>query len=114
MVKEYVPQRGDIVMLNFNPQSGHEQAGFRPALVISPRIYNLRMGLALVCPITTKIKGLGFETPLGNTKKLKGVILSDQLKSIDWNARKASFIEKTSSETLQEVIAKVLPLIITT
>ncbi len=100
-------------MLNFNPQSGHEQAGFRPALVISPKPYNSIMGLALVCPITSKRKGLSFETPLGNTLKIKGVVLSDQLKSIDWRAREAKFIEKCSPNTFQEVIEKILPLLIT-
>ena len=112
MVKKYIPQKGDIILLDFNQQSGHEQAGYRPALVISPKIYNAKMGLSLVCPITSKQKGFGFETPLGPGGKIQGTVLSDQLKSVDWKVRKAKFVEKADPKITQEVVEKVLPIII--
>lgn len=110
--KSYIPQKGDLVFLNFNPQSGHEQSGLRPALVISPGRYNERMGLALVCPITSRMKGLSFEVALPAGKKINGVILADQLKSIDWKARTATFVEKVSPLLLGETLEKILPLLL--
>jgi mRNA interferase MazF len=106
MVKPYVPERGDIVWLNFDPQTGHEQSGHRPAFVISPLAYNQKSNLALFCPITSKIKGWKFEVILTNTK-VKGAILADQIKSLDWQARKIDFIEKTSENIVNEVISKI-------
>ena len=88
----YVPQRGDIVWLNFTPQSGHEQRGKRPALVLSPKNYNEKTSLCLCLPITSKVKGYPFEVPLPKGLKVEGVILSDQVKSLDFIARKAEFI----------------------
>jgi mRNA interferase MazF len=82
MVKNYIPERGDIVWLNFTPQTGHEQMGRRPAIVISPFDYNEKVGLGLFCPITSKIKGYPFEVKIEN-KKIDGVVLSDQIKSLD-------------------------------
>ncbi|MGQ0540325.1 MAG: endoribonuclease MazF [Blastocatellia bacterium] len=102
----YVPNRGDVVWLDFDPQSGHEQAGHRPALVISPRAYNQKVGLALFCPITSQVKGYPFEVIIPKGSKLKGVILSDQIKSLDWRARKATLIAKLPSNIIEEVLQK--------
>jgi len=103
---KYAPDRGDIVWLNFVPQAGHEQSGFRPALVLSPKNYNELVGLALFCPITSKIKGYPFEVLLPHKKEISGAILSDQIKSLDWRVRKAKFITKASAQIIEEVIAK--------
>jgi mRNA interferase MazF len=107
----YVPDRGHIVWLNFTPQSGHEQAGKRPAFVVSPAIYNKKVGLALFCPVTSQKKGYPFEVLIPPGKTISGVILSDQLKSLDWNARKAKFIEKLPVSITEEVISKIATLI---
>lgn len=85
----YVPDRGDIVWLQFNPQAGHEQAGHRPALVLSPAAYNRRSGLMLCCPMTTQKKGYPFEVVLAEAADQEAIILADQVKSLDWRARKA-------------------------
>lgn len=111
MVKNYIPERGDLVMLSFDPQAGKEQAGMRPALVISPKAYNEKVGLAICCPITTKVKGYPFETSLDSESKTKGVILTDHLKNLDWKVRKALFLEKVSRPILDEVIVKIGALI---
>jgi mRNA interferase MazF len=94
----YVPARSDVVWITFNPQAGHEQAGRRPALVLSPSSYNRKVGLAILCPITSQVKGYPFEVAIGSGSKLGGVILSDQVKSLDWRIRKAEFICKLSRE----------------
>jgi mRNA interferase MazF len=107
----FVPDRGDAVWLDFDPQSGHEQAGRRPALVISPRAYNEKVGLALFCPITSHIKGYPFEVEIQADTKLKGVILADQIKSLDWRARKAKLIAKLPSVTLDETLRKLRTLV---
>ena len=107
----YVPDRGDIVWLNFTPQAGHEQRGTRPAIIISPKIYNKKTSLVLCCPITSNIKGYPFEV-LINGNKIDGVILSDHLKNLDWKARDIKFIEKASSSVLSECIEKISALII--
>lgn len=107
----YIPERGDIVWLEFDPQAGHEQAGRRPALVISPQIYNGTRGLALICPITSKIKGYPFEVPLPDKQIVAGVIMSDQIKSLDWQSRKAKFVEKVSPNIMAEVMAKIRALL---
>src|SRR3989339_1407897 len=85
----YVPSRGDVVWLEFNPQVGSEQAGRRPALVISPRSYNRKAGLALVCPITSRVKGYPFEVELPQGLEATGAVLCDQIKSLDWRGRRA-------------------------
>ena len=103
--KRYVPERGDIVWLNFNPQSGHEQGGKRPAIVISPKEYNEKTGLGIFCPITSKVKNYPFEVKIENPK-ITGVILSDQIKSLDWKTRRIEFIFKESSKTVDEIINK--------
>jgi mRNA interferase MazF len=107
----YVPERGDIVWLRFNPQAGHEQAGRRPALVISRKIYNAKTNLALFCPITSHVKGYPFEVILPADGRITGAILSDQIKSLDWKVREAKLIVKTSPEILAEVVGKAHTLI---
>jgi mRNA interferase MazF len=101
MVSSYTPKRGDIVWLNFSPQVGHEQAGMRPALVLSPERYNKKSGLMIACPITSKVKDYPFEVPI-SANKIKGSILADQMRNIDWNARKASYIETVPSHSLSQ------------
>ena len=102
----YVPKQGDIVWLEFNPQAGHEQAGHRPALVISPTAYNKKVGLALFCPITSRAKGYPFEVQIPEGLKIEGVVLSDQVKSLDWLARKAALIDRLPAPQLFEALAK--------
>lgn len=102
----YIPSRGDIIWLNFTPQAGYEQAGKRPACVLSPRAYNERVGLAICCPITNRVKGYPFEVQLPPELKVTGVILSDQVKSLDWQIREASFIEKLPIVVMTEVLSK--------
>lgn len=111
MVTEYVPDRGDVVWLNFDPQEGHEQAGHRPALVISPAAYNGRVGLALVCPITSRVKGYPYEVTIPDDLKTGGVVLSDQLRSVDWRARRAAFRHKVPDGVVRDVIAKLTTLL---
>jgi mRNA interferase MazF len=106
----YVPERGDLIWLNFDPQSGHEQKGKRPALVISPKEYNEKVGLGIFCPMTSKEKGYPFEVNIKNGK-IQGVILSDQIKSLDWRKRNAEFISKVSDEEFEEVVSKFSTLI---
>lgn len=100
----YIPKKGDIIWLNFNPQVGREQRGRRPALVISPNSYNRKVGLILVCPITSKIKGYPFEVELPEELLIKGVILSDQVKSLDYKIRQAEYICQLPPEKLVQVI----------
>jgi mRNA interferase MazF len=100
----YVPQRGDAVWITLDPQAGHEQAGRRPALVLSPAAYNGRVGLALLCPITGQVKGYPFEVALPEGLAATGVVLADQVKSLDWKARKATRI----CEVPEPVVAQVL------
>lgn len=107
----YIPERGDIIWLTFSPQAGHEQAGRRPALVLSPASYNGKVGLAILCPITSKIKGYPFEAEIPKGLKISGVILSDQVKSLDWNVRKAEFVCKLPSGTTEEVLQKLSTLL---
>ena len=104
--RKYVPERGDIVWLNFNPQSGHEQKGKRPAIVLSPKEYNEKTGLGLFCPITSKIKKYPFEVKV-ESEKISGVVLSDQIKSFDWKTRQIDFIMKVTSSTVDEIIGKI-------
>ena len=107
----YVPARGDLVWLQFDPQAGHEQAGRRPALVISPDAYNRRVGLAIFCPVTSKPKGYPFEVVLPEGLEVTGAVLSDQLKSLDWRVRRAARIASLPEPVFEEVIAKIRPLI---
>ena len=103
----FIPDRGDLVWLQFDPQSGHEQSGKRPALVISPAPYNGKVGLTLFCPVTSRVKGYPFEVVIPQHCPIEGVILSDQIKSLDWQSRQATFICKVPEETLAEVISKI-------
>ncbi len=89
----YTPDKGDIVWIDFSPTKGHEQAGVRPALVLSPNNYNARSGLMVACPITSKVKDYPFEVRI-QAKKIDGVVIADQVKNLDWKARKVSFAEK--------------------
>lgn len=102
----YVPSRGDVVWLQFNPQAGHEQAGHRPAVILSPRSYNEKVGLAIVCPITNQRKGYPFEVLLPDHVSVTGVVLADQVKSLDWRARNALFKEALPAEVMAEILAK--------
>jgi len=103
---EYVPDRGDVVWLNFNPQAGHEQAGRRPALVISPAAYNGKVGLALFCPITSQVKGYPFEVNIPAGLNARGVILSDQVKSLDWRMRQAEPLGRVPRRIMEQVLQK--------
>jgi len=107
MVKSsYIPDRGDIIWLDFNPQLGHEQRGRRPALVLSYKTYNQKIGLGIFCPITSKEKGYPFEVKIiGN--KINGCILCDQIKSLDWKIRNIEFIEKMNMDLMNDVIEKI-------
>ena len=102
----YIPERGDVIWISFNPQVGHEQAGRRPAVVLSPKAYNGKVGLAILCPITNQAKGYPFEVELPGEIDVTGVILSDQVKSLDWRVRKAEFKESLPEEVIDEVLAK--------
>ncbi len=106
MNKEYIPERGDIVWLNFTPQSGHEQAGKRPALVLSPVAYNGKVGLAIFCPITNQVKGYPFEVNLSPTRNITGVVLCDQVKSLDWRIRDAKFVGRVRKDVLDKCLRK--------
>jgi mRNA interferase MazF len=103
---ERSPDRGDLVWVSLNPQAGHEQAGRRPALVVSPVEYNRRVGLALMCPITSRVKGYPFEVPLPDSLAISGVVLSDQVKSLDWRAREVEIADVAPESTTAEVLAK--------
>ena len=103
MARRYVPSRGDVVWLSFSPQAGHEQAGRRPALVISPASYNGKVGLVLLCPITSQVKGYPFEVSIPAGLEVSGVVLSDQVKSLDWHARKAEFVCQLRSAAILDV-----------
>lgn len=111
MVKNYVPDRGDIIKLSFSPQVGREQAGFRPALVISPLAYNRKSHFILACLITNQIKGWKFEVILPSEMTTSGVILADQVRVLDWQARKAKFIEKATEKVVVESLAKLTTLV---
>lgn len=104
---DYIPDRGHVIWLNFDPQSGHEQKGRRPALVLSPRKYNVKTSLALICPITSKIKKYPFEVKLPDYFDIKGVIISDQIKSLDWRVRQAEYISIADSNIVDNVLSNI-------
>jgi mRNA interferase MazF len=104
--RRYIPDRGDAVWLTFDPQTGHEQAGRRPAVVLSPVAYNRVTGLAILCPVTSQIKGYPFEVVLPEGLPVLGAILSDQVRSLDWRARKASRICRLPEEIMGAVLGK--------
>jgi mRNA interferase MazF len=109
MPRRYVPDAGDVVWLNFTPQAGHEQAGRRPALVLSPAAYNDKTSLMICCPLTTQIKSYPFEVLVAGTTP--GAVLADQVKSLDWRRRKATRKGVVSAEELADVRAKIVALI---
>ena len=107
----FVPETGDFVWLTFDPQAGREQAGRRPALVLSPRKYNAKSGMALACPITNRSKGYPFEVAVPAGQAVTGVILADHVKSVDWRARRAEKLGHCTNEVIDEVRAKLAPLL---
>ena len=111
MVERYTPARGDIVWLTFDPQAGREQTKRRPAIVLSPASYNEKVGLALFCPVTSKVKGYPFEVVLPASSPIRGVILADQVKSLDWRARDTRFACRTSLRVVSEVLEKLQTLL---
>jgi mRNA interferase MazF len=111
MVKRYVPERGDVVWLNFTPQAGHEQAGHRPALVLSPAAYNGKTGLMLCCPITSQMKGYPFEVKLDDGAGAQGVVLSDQVKSLDWQARQATKKGRAAKDVVDQALMRIRALL---
>ncbi len=111
-MRSYIPERGDIVWLNFTPQSGHEQMGKRPAIVLSPKQYNAKVGLAVFCPITSHKKGYPFEVAIPQKLKINGVILSDQIKSLDWKARTARFVDRVPESVINECSLKLKALLV--
>ena len=110
-MKGFVPDTGDLIWLDFDPQAGREQAGRRPALVLSPAAYNAKVGLAILCPITKHVKGYSFEVAAPSTGGLHGVILADHLKSLDWKVRRAEKLGDCPLTTLDEVRARIAPLL---
>lgn len=102
----YIPERGDAVWVSLSPQAGHEQAGRRPAVVLSPKAYNSKAGLAILCPITSQVKGYPFEVAVPAGLPVKGVVLSDQVKNLDWRVRKAEFICELPDHVIEEILAK--------
>lgn len=111
MVKAYIPQSGEVVWLDFDLQAGREQRGHRPALILSPQEYNKKTGLALVCPITSQIKGYPFEVRIAGKSGIDGVILSDHLRSLDWKARRANYVCTVSDDVLSSVRDKIITLL---
>lgn len=107
----YVPDRGHAIWLTFDPQAGHEQAGRRPALVLTPAAYNRRIGLLLACPVTSHVKGYPFEVALPPDAPVTGVVLSDQVKSADWRARHAAFICRLPEATTADIAARLSTLL---
>jgi mRNA interferase MazF len=111
MPVSFVPERGDVVWISLNPQAGHEQAGRRPALVLSPSAYNSKVGLALICPITGQVKGYPFEVLVPTGLPVRGAVLADQVKSMDWRTRRADLIGRLPEVLVNEVLAKVKTLL---
>ena len=111
VVRGYVPDAGDLVWLTFDPHAGREQAGRGPAVVLSPRLYNEKSGLALVCPVTSRVKGYPFEVALPQELPIAGVILADHLKSVDWKERRAEAVGRVPQEVLDEVLSRLSPLL---
>jgi mRNA interferase MazF len=109
MARAYVPDRGHIVWLNFTPQAGHEQAGHRPALVLSPLAYNQKTGLMICCPMTTQIKRYPFEVEIAGAQR--SAVLADQIKSVDWRKRKSRRKGSVCADELAEVRGKILALL---
>lgn len=107
----YVPERGDLVKMSFDPQAGHEQSGWRPALVVSPAVYNRASSLALVCPVTSRIKGYPFEVELPPGLGVEGAVLADQVRSLDWRARNARLVARAPASVVRDVLGLVETLV---
>jgi mRNA interferase MazF len=107
VASRYIPERGDVVWISLHPQAGHEQAGRRPAVVLSPAAYNGKVGLAIFCPITNQVKSYPFEVLIPAGLPVTGVILADQVKSLDWRARNVAYICTLPSTAMAELLAKV-------
>lgn len=110
--KTFVPDRGDLVWITLNPAAGHEQAGRRPALVISPKSYNRKTGLCLICPATRQKKGYAFEVDVSSEDGTITVILSDHLRNVDWRVRRAERIRRVSESVLDQVVARIHALLV--
>lgn len=108
----YIPERGDLVWVTLNPTAGHEQSGRRPAVVISPKSYNRKTGVCVLCPATRQSKGYAFEVEVRNADGTAAVILSDHLRHVDWRARKVELIQQVSAGVLAEIIARIEALLI--
>lgn len=104
-MRAYVPKKGDFIAVTFDPQSGHEQKGRRPALVVSNTLFNAQTGLAIVCPLTTTDRHYPFHVPVSGNPHVKGFVMTEQVKSIDYRARQAKAIGKASGELLDEVLS---------
>jgi mRNA interferase MazF len=111
MPASFVPERGDVVWISLSPQAGHEQAGRRPALILSPAAYNAKVGLAMICPITGQVKGYPFEVLVPAGLPVRGAVLADQVKSVDWSARRADLIGRLPVAFVSKVLAKVKSLL---
>jgi mRNA interferase MazF len=111
VTKAYVPDAGDFVWLTFDPQAGHEQRGRRPALILSPRAYNAKSGLATACPVTSHVKGYPFEVVISSGGAVSGAVLCDHLKSLDWRERRAKFAAKAPDELLTDARERLRPLL---
>ena len=107
----YAPARGDIVWLQFTPQAGHQQSGRRPAVIVSPKEYNVKVGLCLCCPITSRVKGYPFELALPPDTGISGAVLCDQVKSLDWKARNARLAASLPVSLVREIQARIMALI---
>lgn len=112
VARAYVPDAGDLVWVTFDPQAGHEQRGRRPALVLSPRLYNAKARLAIVCPVTAHAKGYPFEVTLPHPGAIAGVVLADHVKNIDWEARRIAFEAKAPDDVVTEVREKLRALLL--
>lgn len=111
MKRRYCPDRGDLIWLEFNPQAGHEQAGRRPAVVLSPRVYNEKAGLAVVAPVTNKKKGYPFEVDIPDGLPVSGVVLSDQIRSVDWQERNADYAGRVGEPCVRAICKRIAVLL---
>ena len=109
---KYVPERGDLIWITLNPAAGHEQAGRRPALVLSPKSYNRKTGLCVLCPATRQAKGYAFEVEIANPDGTTTVVLADHPRNVDWKARNAALLHRVSNSELSEVVARLEALLV--
>jgi mRNA interferase MazF len=109
--RRYTPNRGDVIWIQWNPRTGHEQSGRRPALVLTPKSYNRKTGLCILCLLTRQSKGYAFEVPV-HTAGVAGVVLADHVRCVDWQAQNAQFIERAGQDVLDEIVARLEALLI--